>query len=192
MQVQRILGIPRARRLGAVAIAVALAAAVLAPACGGGRTDGAALPPRVEAVYATIDAAFDESRAFGVVTHMDQYWRVAGNPGFDATVEWLRDGLVEGGFALGATPLGSRVWVESYPGGGHGWDYQTGTVRLPGDDEPVLSRGRDRVSLCINSFSTLPGGLTARLVDVGAGVAEGDYTGQDVKGAVVLGWRPTR
>src|SRR4030095_8491453 len=44
-----------------------------------------------------------------------------------------------------------------------------------------------RLALEINSFSTAPGGVTAPLVDVGRGNAAGDYTGKDVKGAVVIG-----
>ena len=51
----------------------------------------------------------------------------------------------------------------------------------------MLSRLRDRVSLCINSFSTPKGGLTARLVDVGDGSQAAHYENLDVKGAVVLG-----
>jgi aminopeptidase YwaD len=50
----------------------------------------------------------------------------------------------------------------------------------------VLSRIRDRISLCINSFSTPKGGLVTRLVDVGAGT-DADFDKVDVKGAVVLG-----
>jgi hypothetical protein len=51
----------------------------------------------------------------------------------------------------------------------------------------VLSRERDHISLCINSFSTPPGGVLAPLVDVGKGEAEGDFAGKDVKGAIVIG-----
>ena len=51
--------------------------------------------------------------------------------------------------------------------------------------EVLLSRERDRVSLCINSFPTA-GVVAAPLVDVGAGTPA-DYAGKDVKGAVVLG-----
>jgi len=142
----------------------------------------------VEAVYDALDAAFDEAGAFSVIDFMDQYWRLAGNPGFDATVDHLRDGLVEAGFAAsdGGGPV-PNVRVEEYENSGHGWDYETGTLRLEGDDDPVLSRERDRVSLCINSFPTPPGGLTIRLVDVGTGTAGSDYDGRNVKGAVVLG-----
>jgi len=49
-----------------------------------------------------------------------------------------------------------------------------------------MSRELDRVALCINSFSTSPGGVEAPLVDVGAGTAA-DFAGKDVKGAIVLG-----
>ena len=186
MQNLRSLRAPTGRALALGAFLVSL----LAPGCARGPADATALPPRVEAVYGAVDAAFDETRAFGVVTFMDQYWRVAGNPGFDATVDLLRAGLVEGGFASAAGDAGPRVWVEAYENTGHGWDYQTGTLRLVGDEEPVLSREKDRVSLCINSFPTPAGGLRTRLVDVGAGTAEADYAGRNVKGAVVLGDGP--
>ncbi len=49
-----------------------------------------------------------------------------------------------------------------------------------------MSRDRDRIALCINSFSTPPGGLEVPLVDVGAGTPA-DFQGKNVKGAVVLG-----
>ena len=85
--------------------------------------------------------------------------------------------------------------MEEYPNDGHGWDYEKGRVELVGADgarEVVLSREQDRVSLCINSFSTPPDGLTAPLVDVGAGTSDADYAGKTVKGAVVLGDGPRR
>ena len=75
--------------------------------------------------------------------------------------------------------------VEEFKSRGRGWDYQAATVSFADSGEVLLSRERDRVSLCINSFST-PGVVEAPLVDVGAG-APADYEGKDVKGAVVLG-----
>ena len=72
-------------------------------------------------------------------------------------------------------------------GSGTRWDYQVGTVAFAEDGEILLSRVRDRVSLCINSFSTAEGGLVARLVDVGNGGNATDYENVDVKGAIVLG-----
>lgn len=62
-----------------------------------------------------------------------------------------------------------------------------GTVRLGGAaGEILLSKETHRVPLAINSFSTPPGGITLKLVDVGAGVTDAAYEGKGVNGAVAL------
>src|SRR5262249_36180214 len=110
------------------------------------------------------------------VRFVEPYWRIAGNPGFNATVDHLRDTLAGAG-------LTTRV--EEFPLRGKGWDYQAGTVAFADSGEVVLSRDTDRVSLCINSFST-NGPVEAPLVDVGA-ARPADFDGKELKGAVVLG-----
>jgi aminopeptidase YwaD len=68
-----------------------------------------------------------------------------------------------------------------------GWEQVQGTLRLGGArGEVLLSRETHRVALAINSFSTVPGGATFRLIDAGAGNNAAAYEGKDVKGAVVL------
>ncbi len=130
-------------------------------------------------------------------------WRLAGNPGFNATIDHIKAQLIAAGFAdddrsdvsrgSGQRPdnEGPHVWVESYPAASPGWDYTVGTLAVAGtngqDDTVVLSRAGQRNALCINSFSTPPGGVTARLVDVGDGSRDADYAGKDLRGAVVLG-----
>ena len=55
---------------------------------------------------------------------------------------------------------GPEVFVEEYPNSGHGWDHSIGTlalVRAGQPDEVVLSKAKERIALCINSFSTAPG-----------------------------------
>jgi hypothetical protein len=181
------------RRGGLTGVALALwcvGSAARAPA-----RAPAALPGRVESVYRALDVRFREQNALGVVVFMDRFWRVGGNPGFDAIVDRLRADLQRAGFhdrSLAAADE-SRLWVDEFPNGSRGWDYRTGTlslVELDGGFDVLLTRDRDRVSLCINSFSTPPGGVTAPLVDVGVGVSESDYAGKDVRGAVVLGDGP--
>ena len=77
--------------------------------------------------------------------------------------------------------------IDSYENSGQGWEQVRATLSIEGDRrQVVLSREQDRVALCINSFSTAPGGVVIPLVDVGAGAAA-DFEGKDVKGAVVLG-----
>ena len=134
------------------------------------------IPAGAERAYQALKDRVDGGAAMDVVRFMDPYWRIAGNPGFNASVDRIRDVLKGAG-------LDPRV--EEFPLRGKGWDYQTGTLSFADNGEELLSKETDRVSLCINSFST-NGAIEAPLVDVGAGRA-GDYQGKGLKGAVVLG-----
>lgn len=178
--------------------AFALVLVVLSTACGAARTPSAApsaampsaaiqaMPPGAERAYRAISTRFDRKAALDVVSFMDQYWRLAGNPGFNASIDHIRERLAAAGFG-GAGEVGT-VRVDEFAGSARGWDYRTGTLAFDEGPDPVLlSRERDRVSLAINSFPIAPGGVRARLIDVGAGVAEADYAGKDIRGAVVLG-----
>jgi aminopeptidase YwaD len=134
------------------------------------------LPEGAERAYAAIKDRVDGKAAMDLVRFMDPFWRISGNPGFNASVDRIREGLQAAGVA---------ARVEELMGRARGWDYQTGTVSFADTGDVLLSRERDRVSLCINSFST-PGPVDAPLIDVGAGTPA-DYEGKSVKGAVVLG-----
>jgi len=135
------------------------------------------IPSGAERAYGAVKDRIDGAAAMDIVRFMDQYWRIAGNPGFNASVDRIRDGLKTAG-------LDPRV--EEFPTRGRGWDYQVGTVAFADSGDVVLSRERDHISLCINSFPTPAGGIDAPLIDVGQG-RPADFEGKDVKGAVVLG-----
>ncbi len=135
------------------------------------------IPPGAEQAYSAVKGRVDGNAAMDIVRFMDQFWRVSGNPGFNASVDRIRDDLR----AAGLDPR-----VEEFASRGNGWDYRVGTVAFADTGEVLLSRERDRVSLCINSFSTAPGGIDAPVIDVGAGTAA-DFAGKNVTGAVVLG-----
>jgi aminopeptidase YwaD len=147
------------------------------------------LDPVIDAAW----SAYDTTAAFGHVQFITDFWRLPGNPGYDATLDRVRARLLASGFADGkpstdkSTP--GVVTIDSYPNTGHAWDHSVGTlaiVRSPGGEEIVLSRERERLALCINSFSTPAAGVIAPLIDVGRG-QEADFASKDVKGAVVLG-----
>ncbi|HVQ41044.1 MAG TPA: peptidylprolyl isomerase, partial [Vicinamibacterales bacterium] len=131
--------------------------------------------PAIDAMW----ASYDRTAAMDHVKFISQYWRLAGNPGYNATVDRIESRLKTAGIA---------TRVEEYPAG-PAWDHSAASLAIvrPGaPDEVVLSRDKDRLTLCINSFSTLDGGITGRLVDVGRGT-EQDYAGKELKGAIVLG-----
>ena len=150
------------------------------------RATEAAFPPGAERAYQAIAPRFDTRAAMDVVAFLDQYWRLAGNPGFDASIVRIQEALIAAGFSASAA-TGPAVRIDEFPNAGRGWDYRIGTVAFDGSSEPpLLSRERDRVSLAINSFPTSPEGLRAPLVDVGAGTPA-EFANKEVKGAIVLG-----
>ncbi len=151
------------------------------------------LPKRAEAIYQAFASRFSDARAMELVTFMDRYWRLAGNTGFNASLDRIHAGLLDAGFRDGKTAApASALWFDEYPNGGNGWEpiraemtiVQAASGRVP---EPVFDPVVDYISLCINSFSTAPEGVDARLVYVGKGTDAASYEGQDVMGAVVLG-----
>ena len=76
-----------------------------------------------------------------------------------------------------------RTFSYEYPNPARGWDHSVGTLAIvrPGQpDEVVLSREKERLALCINSFSTRAGGVVAPLVDVGRGDRDEDYAGKTI------------
>lgn len=138
------------------------------------------LPTSAEKAYLAVKGRVDANAAMDIERFMDQYWRVAGNPGFNASVDRIRDTLASAGLA---------PRVEEFATRGRGWDHQVATIAFADTGEVVTSRERDPIALCINSFSTPAGGIVAPLVDVGAGTAA-DFQGEGVKGAVVLSSAP--
>jgi len=137
-----------------------------------------ALPPRAETIYQRLADRVDAKPAMDVVTFMAPLWRLAGNPAFEASQQFIFDRLASAGL---------QPRYETYANSGQGWEYVRGSVRFGGPaGEVLLSKETHRVDLAINSMSTPQGGSTLRLVDVGEGSSDAAYEGRDVKGAVVL------
>ncbi|MCL4817975.1 MAG: M28 family peptidase [Vicinamibacteria bacterium] len=116
-------------------------------------------------------------RAFEHVRHLSHYHRTGGNPDYFAAAEYIRGAAARAG--LQDVALVRQKWP-----GGRGWSVSSGEawVRSP-EEWKLASYGEVAVSLADNSRTTH---LKAALVDVGAGTADADYEGRDVKGKVVL------
>jgi hypothetical protein len=136
------------------------------------------LPGKAEAIYRALEPRVDGEAAMATVRMMAPLWRLAGNPAFDASQQFVFDRLTAAGLSPG---------YETFADASMGWEQLAGTVRLNGPGgEILLSRETHRVALAIHSFSTPAGGSSLRLVDAGAGTSEADYAGKDVDGALVL------
>lgn len=186
------------RSIGSLLLALAVLGAASCARMTGNRVAPAdRIPARAERAIDTMLDRFDREAAMGHVRFMSRYWRLPGNDGFDLSIDRIEERLVASGFAVdrrgtrGADgPKAFPVRVHTYPNQGHGWDYSAGTlaiVHADGSETPVLSKDRDLISLCINSFSTPAGGRVLRVIDVGRGDRPADYEGKDLEDAIVLG-----
>lgn len=135
---------PLARTLAPLAAtAVALAAGLGAAQSPQDRP----LPDSAERAYRVLAPRVSGYAAMDVVTFMSQYWRVAGNPGYNASLEDIRARLARSGFSGGGAGTPGRQRLDEYPNRSPGWDYAVGTLTFAGEPgDPVLSRERDRVS----------------------------------------------
>ena len=153
---------------------------VLSESQSAGRVEGLdrVLPSRADAIYQQMVVFVDPGVAMDTARMMAPLWRLAGNPAFEQSQQFIFDRLT----AAGLAPR-----YDTFPASGAGWEPLRGTLRLGGaDGEVLLSQESHRVALAINSFGTPAGGATYRLIDVGAGNTVTAYEGKDVKGAVVL------
>jgi hypothetical protein len=92
----------------------------------------------------------------------------------------LKDATIEQFPADGKT----KYWTYTSP---IGWSVKSAELRLVEPEEMLIVRYED-VPQCLHTYSkaTPPEGVTAELVDVGAGTKPKDYEGKDVKGKFVL------
>jgi hypothetical protein len=131
--------------------------------------------PAAEQAFALTRPLFSGDRALATVAYMDDYFRVAGNTGFNGTIRRVEGILKAAGYVeeTQAGP-GARLTyrIEHRPlRNGTTWEPVDATVTIEGDATPLLSFRTNRNMLPIGSPSTPAGGVTAEVVDVGKGVA---------------------
>jgi len=133
--------------------------------------------------------AYSGERALDVAGLVEQYWRVPGNTGFDASIQRVIGELEDAGYAPEATATpGARLTyrVEGRPMARPTWEPVDASLAIVGRDEPLLELATNRSMITAYSYSTPPGGIEAEVVDVGAGRPE-DFEGIDVGGKIAFG-----
>lgn len=136
--------------------------------------------PRVAAYAAAVDERFDESRALATVAYVDQYFRVRGNEGYQASLAHVREHLLGAGFTedeLRTLELGETRAT---------WTPRSARLALVGQDgveTPLISFEResdtDRATLLVHSDS-----MSAWMTEVVR--IEDMRAGQSVVGRLVL------
>lgn len=150
-------------------------------------------PPLIDTAAATaIAAEISGEGAKRTVRALSSYHRMRGSEGFRAAAELIRDRLTSYGLkdveiislpadgkifygTQRARPAWNASFAELWEQRGQGISWVDGEKLASWQDEPI-TLAQDSVS----------GSANAELVDVGAGTAQSDYAGKDIRGKFVL------
>jgi hypothetical protein len=129
------------------------------------------------------------SVAKSYVAQISRFHRIQASTMFHEAAEYVKSELLKIGLkdaAIEQFPAdgAKKYWTYTSP---MGWTVKSAELRLLEPEERLLASYKDTPqSLHTYSNATPPEGVTAELVDVGAGTKLADYGGKDVKGKFVL------
>lgn len=132
---------------------------------------------------------FNEKNAYATTAFVEQYFRVPGNTGFNASIHHVEEILKKAGYVMQKAdefeaPLTYRI--EKRPMKRNTWEPVDASVTIVGETTPLIAFKTNRNMIPINCPSTVAGGVTAEVVFVGKGTAA-DLEGKDLKGKIVFG-----
>ncbi len=142
---------------------------------------GALTSPFVpDALFRELAGEISGDRAFESVRHLSHFHRTDGSRDFWKAAEWIRDAALLAG--LEDVKLVRQTW------NGQGWSCDSGSAWIV-EPERIKLGDYDDLPLVIADHSRTTH-LVAELLDVGAGTAESDYAGREVKVKIVLASGP--
>jgi len=144
----------------------------------------AAFRPITDAVHRGIEGP----RAFTTVDYVQRRFRLPGNEGFDLAIDTVAALLRSAGYVEESTAApGARLVyrIESRPMVNEAWTPHDARLTIEGRSMPLQSFATNLNMIAINSASTPDGGVSAPLIDVGAG-SDSSFKALNVQGAIVL------
>jgi len=148
----------------------------------------AAIPTPFAAVTRDVARELSGDRALKTVAFVEQFFRLPGNRGFDASIDTVASLLAAAGYVPQerASATDRLVYrVESRPMKDPAWTPDDASLTIVGRSKPLLSWATNHNMLAINSFATAADGVTAVVVDVGAGT-DADFEKNDVRGKIAF------
>jgi hypothetical protein len=136
--------------------------------------------------FEIIRPEFTGELAYKTTEFVEQYWRVAGNTGFNKSVYWIADHLEKAGYVLeNDAKENDRLTyrIEKRPMKNPTWEPVSASLQIIGDEEPLLVSERNRNMTYLNSASTPEDGVKAEVIYV---ENPEDMTDIDLNGKIVF------
>src|SRR5687768_11125285 len=145
--------------------------------------------PSIARYFDLVRAEYSGERARETVGFVEQYFRIPGNTGFNASIDSVAGVLRAAGYVdqARATARDRLVYrIERYPMNGPTWEPEDASLAIVGQATPLLRFATNRNMIAINSYSTPPEGVEAEVVYVGRGTPA-QLDSANVAGKVVFG-----
>lgn len=122
--------------------------------------------------FELIRPQFTGELAYKTTAFVEQYWRVAGNTGFNNTVDWLAQHLEKVGYVLetNASEEDRLTYrIEKRPMKYPTWEPVSASLQISGKNKILLKSETNRNMTYLNSVSTPISGITAKIVNLDEG-----------------------
>ena len=117
---------------------------------------------------------------------MEQFWRVAGNTGFDKSVYWIAEHLEKAGYVKEGTAKENdqlTYRIEKRPLDNPTWEPLSASLKIVGEESLLLNSESNRNMTYLNSASTPTEGITAKVIYLDDSA---DISNIDIKGKIVF------
>jgi hypothetical protein len=146
------------------------------------------IPAPFATVSTQVNTELSGDRALVTVGFVEQFFRLPGNRGFDASIDTVASLLSAAGYVLEsrAKATDRLVYrVESRPMTAPAWTPDDASLTIVGRSQPLMQWRTNHNMVAINSWSTPAAGVTATLVDGKSG-SDADLASRDLAGTIVL------
>ena len=134
------------------------------------RKNSTALLETISVEYLEIlDKEFSGDLAYETTAFMEQYWRVAGNTGFNASINRISEELEKAGYVKEENSRPSDIFtyrIEKRPLKRPTWEPVDALVSINNETTPLLQFSSNRSMIALNSFSTPKEGISGDVVYV--------------------------
>ena len=137
----------------------------------------------------SVEREISGDRAHATVAFVEQFFRLPGNRGFDASIDTVARLLDAAGYVRAdrAGTADRFVYrIESREMSAPAWTPESASLTLAGRTVPLLRFATSKNTIAVNSYATAAAGATGAVVDVGTGT-DSTFAGRDLRGKIVFG-----
>ena len=141
--------------------------------------------PLSQKYFDLIRPEFTGDLAYETTEYVAQYWRVAGNTGFNKSVYWIAEHLEKAGYVLESNASDKNrltYRIEKRLMENHTWEPVSASLQIAGEASPLLVSSSNRNMTYLNSASTPKEGVTAEIIKL---KDESDLSKHAVKGKII-------